>query len=73
MSSDFNVSLYARATEFSPIVRVFPKITRNKVCPFSQQKFKKCCGKTGQNYCDKAKENLKNHLQSLKENNDKSS
>ena len=32
---------YGRATDFSPIVRVLPKINRNATCPFSSKKFKK--------------------------------
>ena len=63
---------YARGTEFSPIVRVLPKINRNAHCPLENKKFKKCCGKTGQNFCNKAKDNLENYLNELK-NNDKNS
>lgn len=57
---------YGRATEFSPIVRVFPKIKRNAVCPFSGKKFKNCCGVNGQDYCNRAKENLEKYLTDLK-------
>lgn len=56
---------YARATEFSPIVRIYNKISRNSICPFTSQKFKHCCGKTGQNFCEKAKDKLKQHLENV--------
>lgn len=69
---------YARATPFTPIVRVLPKIGRNAFCPLENKKFKHCCGKSGQDFCTKAKENLENHINELKTkklepNNDKSS
>ena len=63
---------YARGTDFTPVVRVLPKISRNAMCPLLNKKFKKCCGITGQNFCNKAKENLEEHLNNLK-NNDKNS
>ena len=69
-------SPYARATFFSPVVRVLPKISRNSYCPLNNVKFKKCCGASGQDYCTKAKENLENYVNELKdknEDNDKSS
>lgn len=53
---------YARATEFSPIVRIYPKISRNTACPYSGKKFKNCCGQMGQDFCDKARDALKEHL-----------
>lgn len=53
---------YARATEFSPIVRIYPKISRNTICPHTSKKFKHCCGQMGQDFCDKAKDALKEHL-----------
>lgn len=53
---------YARATEFSPIVRIYPKIPRNTICPNSNKKFKHCCGQTGQDFCDKARDALREHL-----------
>lgn len=56
---------YARATEFSPIVRIYPKISRNTVCPYSGKKFKNCCGQMGQDFCDKARDALKEHLMKL--------
>ena len=56
---------YARATEFSPIVRIYPKIPRNTVCPDSGKKFKNCCGQMGQDFCDKARDSLKEHLMKL--------
>lgn len=62
---------YARATEFSPIVRIYTKIPRNTRCPYTNQKFKHCCGKTGQDFCDKAKEALKQKLDNLLLTNDK--
>jgi len=65
---------YARATEFSPIVRIYPKISRNTMCPYSGKKFKNCCGQMGQDFCDKARDALKEHLMKLvneKENQDK--
>jgi hypothetical protein len=66
-------SPYARATFISPIVRVLPKIIRNAYCPLMNKKFKKCCGASGQDFCTKAKENLENYINELKEkNNDKS-
>ena len=61
---------YARATDFSPIVRIFPKISRNTNCPLLNKKFKKCCGASGQDFCNKAKENLETHLNDLKSKND---
>lgn len=66
-------SPYARATDFSPIVRIFPKIGKNSICPIENKKFKNCCGKSGQNFCNKAKENLENYLNDLKSKNDQSS
>jgi len=53
---------YARGTEFSPIVRIYPKIPKNSICPITNTKFKKCCGKTGQDFCEKSKEKLKEYL-----------
>lgn len=65
---------YARATFFSPVVRVLPKIGRNAICPLEGKKFKNCCGKSGQDFCTKAKENLENYINELKaKNNDQSS
>ena len=67
---------YARATEFSPIVRIYPKISRNTTCPYTSKKFKHCCGQMGQDFCDKARDSLKEHLMKLvneKENQDKKS
>jgi hypothetical protein len=61
---------YARATPFSPIVRVLPKIGRNSICPLENKKFKDCCGKNGQDFCTKAKENLENYINELKTSND---
>jgi hypothetical protein len=67
-------SPYARATFFSPIVRVLPKIGRNALCPLESKKFKNCCGKSGQDFCTKAKENLENYINELKaKQDDKSS
>jgi hypothetical protein len=64
---------YARATPFSPIVRVLSKISRNTTCPATNKKFKHCCGASGQDFCTKAKENLENYINELKEpKNDKS-
>lgn len=60
---------YARATPFSPIVRVLPKISRNAFCPLENKKFKNCCGKSGQDFCTKAKENLENYIDELKRSN----
>lgn len=56
---------YVRATEFSPIVRIYPKFPRNLVCQFSGKKFKNCCGQSGQDFCEKAKDSLKQHLTNL--------
>lgn len=53
---------YARATEFSPIVRIYPKIPRNTTCPHTGKKFKNCCGQMGQDFCDKARDALKEYL-----------
>jgi len=53
---------YARATDFSPIVRIYEKISRNSICPFTRKKFKKCCGNTGQDFCEKARDSLREHL-----------
>jgi hypothetical protein len=58
---------YARGTYFSPVVRVLPKISRNAYCPLMNKKFKKCCGVSGQDFCNKAKENLENYVNDLKE------
>ena len=60
-------SPYARGNDFAPVVRVLPKISRNVKCPLFNKKFKKCCGITGQNYCNKAKENLETYLNDLKD------
>jgi len=56
---------YARATEFSPIVRIYPKIPRNTICPYTGKKFKHCCGQMNQDFCDKARDALKDHLMKL--------
>jgi hypothetical protein len=65
---------YVRATFFSPVVRVLPKISRNTICPMTNKKFKNCCGSSGQDFCNKAKENLENYINELRQNNnDKSS
>jgi hypothetical protein len=56
---------YAKATDFSPIVRIYNKIPRNEKCPYTNLKFKRCCGKTGQDFCEKAKEALKQKLDNL--------
>jgi hypothetical protein len=61
---------YARATPFSPVVRVLPKILRNAYCPLNNVKFKNCCGKSGQDFCNKAKENLENYVNDLKSKKD---
>ena len=53
---------YARATEFSPIVRIYPKVPRNSVCSSTGKKFKNCCGKMNQDFCEKARDSLKDHL-----------
>jgi hypothetical protein len=69
-----NNNPYARATPFSPIVRVLNKVPRNTVCPETSKKFKHCCGASGQDFCNRAKENLENYLNELRNtNNDKSS
>ena len=56
---------YARATEFSPIVRIYPKVPRNMTCPSTGKKFKYCCGKLNQDFCEKAKDSLKEHLMKM--------
>jgi hypothetical protein len=56
---------YARATEFSPIVRIYPKVPRNMTCPSTGKKFKHCCGKLNQDFCEKARDSLKEHLMKL--------
>jgi len=71
MNSDSNsiqikITPYARATEFHPIVRVLPKIKRNAYCSIENKKFKKCCGASGQDFCEKARENLEKYLNDLK-------
>lgn len=69
-----NNNPYARATPFSPVVRVLPKISRNTICPATNKKFKNCCGLSGQDFCTKAKENLENYINDLRQkNNDQSS
>ena len=60
-------SPYARATPFTPVVRVLPKIGRNSKCPLEGKKFKDCCGASGQDFCNKAKENLENYVNELRE------
>jgi hypothetical protein len=62
-----NHNPYARSTPFSPVVRVLPKICRNSMCPLSLKKFKHCCGASGQDFCNKAKENLENYVNELRE------
>jgi hypothetical protein len=65
---------YARATEFSPIVRIYPKVPRNTVCSFTGKKFKNCCGQLNQDFCEKARDALKEHLMKIaneKENQNK--
>lgn len=67
---------YVRTSPLAPIVRIFEKISRNTVCPLTNKKFKYCCGQSGQNFCNKAKENLESYLDQLKSNhsvNDQSS
>lgn len=59
-------SPYVRATYSSPIVRVLNKISRNTWCPLSSKKFKHCCGKSGQDFCNEAKQNLEKYLNDLK-------
>lgn len=71
--SSIRITPYARATEFHPIVRVLPKISRNSFCPIKNIKFKKCCGKNGQDYCNQARENLEKYLNDLKNKNDQKS
>ena len=56
---------YARATEFSPIVRIYPKVPRNTTCPHTGKKFKHCCGKLNQDFCEKTRDSLKEHLMKL--------
>lgn len=58
-------SAYARATNFSPIVRVVQKINRNSICPFTNSKFKKCCGSNGQNFCNKAIDSLNDYIKNI--------
>lgn len=57
---------YSRATEFSPIVRIYHKIKRNEFCPYTSKKFKKCCGLSGQDFCEKAKEAFSEYLKKIK-------
>jgi hypothetical protein len=67
-----NVGPYIRSSPLSPIVRILEKISRNTVCPLTNKKFKHCCGQSGQNFCNKSKENLENYMEELKSNpNDK--
>jgi len=56
---------YARATEFSPIVRIYPKVPRNTICSHTGKKFKHCCGELNQDFCEKARDSLKEHLMKL--------
>ena len=56
---------YARATEFSPIVRIYPKVPRNTICSHTGKKFKYCCGELNQDFCEKARDSLKEHLMKL--------
>lgn len=65
-----NNNPYARATPFSPVVRVLPKISRNAICPATNKKFKNCCGLSGQDFCTQAKENLENYINDLTQKND---
>ena len=65
---------YARATEFSPIVRIYPKVPRNTICPYTGKKFKNCCGQLNQDFCEKARDSLREHLTKItneKENQNK--
>jgi hypothetical protein len=56
------------------VVRVLPKISRNALCPLTNKKFKNCCGASGQDFCTKAKENLENYINELRQKpDDKSS
>lgn len=66
-------SPYVRATSFSPVVRVVNKIKRNVLCPFTNLKFKKCCGKSNQNFCDKSIDSLNDHLKNFSNEKDEPS
>ena len=66
-------SPYVKATNFSPIVRVVKKIKRNVVCPFTNLKFKKCCGKNGQNFCNKSIDSLNDYLKNFSNKENESS
>lgn len=44
---------YLRAYDSAPIHRITKKINRNEICPYTNLKFKKCCGKNGKNFCPK--------------------
>ncbi|NBP01168.1 MAG: hypothetical protein EBU90_13725 [Proteobacteria bacterium] len=45
------LSPYLRAYDMAPIHRISKKISRNEICPYSNVKFKRCCGKDGKNFC----------------------
>jgi hypothetical protein len=44
---------YLRAYDRAPIHRITKKFNRNERCPYTDIKFKKCCGKDGKNFCPK--------------------
>lgn len=47
------MSPYLRPYEFGPIHRIAKKIGRNDKCPYTDLKFKNCCGKENRNFCPK--------------------
>lgn len=57
------LSPYLRAYEAAPIHRIMKKINRNEKCPYTDLKFKKCCGKDGKNFCPKM---IKDYIDNLK-------
>lgn len=58
-------SPYVSLQKNTQILRALSKIKRNIICPFTNLKFKKCCGSSGQNFCNKAMEQLNNCIKDL--------
>jgi len=54
---------YLRAYANAPIHRVMKKMNRNEMCPYTNIKFKKCCGKDGKNFCPRM---IKDYIDSVK-------
>lgn len=49
---------YSLANEYIVVnglqrIRLLKKVNRNEICPFTNLKFKNCCGLKGLKYCEK--------------------